>query len=505
MTRAYRASLSFVALYKEFTREEIMAKERNLTQAGNLRYQPECTKKVLGYDNLVLPMIDVEWAVLEVFVEVGIIPVQHAPLLTRSLKGHLKDFITTTMIDKREREETGHDIAALCAVIGERVPPELRPYVHQFLTSMDTRDTAAALLYMRAHAALKPLVRDTVKHLGEKIHAHRDDVKIGRSHLQHALPITFGFEFTPTLERIMKGALAMDETAKKLVGKMTGAVGASNPHIAYKLNERCGNISFQRRVLSKLGVQSEVFSTQNVLPEALADYLFACVNLSGALGQFGRDCRILMSTEIAEVYEEFGVGQVGSSRMPHKRNPKTFEQLEGMYCRAKAEYAKVFDTTISSLSRDLVGSCIARDFPMIIIILATQLETLLEQRDGKTFIERIGFNTTRAMDRVRESGRVVLSEPLHTALALAGFSKDAHRFVSHEIVPLLRAGLTPYQALEASAALTGDREAMDLFKEFPKDLQEMFKSGCALNYTGTAVTDAGIVAARAAGFLASYK
>lgn len=481
-----------------------MKRKRNLTQAGNLRYQPKCTKQVLGYDNLILPMIDVEWAVLEVFAEVGIIPAQRASLLTRSLKAYIKDFITTTMVDEREQAETGHFEAALFAIIGERIPPELRPYVHQFLTSMDTRDTAMSLLYMRTHAAMKPLIRDVVKHFGEKIHAHRSDVKMGRTHLQHALPITFGFEFTPTLERIMKDALAMDEAAKKLVGKMTGAVGVSNPHVAHKLDERCGSTPFQKRVLSKLGLQYEVFSTQNVLPEALADYLFACVKLSAALGQFGRDCRILMSTEIAEVYEEFGVGQVGSSRMPHKRNPKTFEQLEGMYYRAKAEYAKVLDTLISSLSRDLVGSCVMRDFPMIVIILATQLETLLERRDGKTFIERIGFNTMRAKDRVRESGRVVLSEPLHTSLALAGFSKDAHRFVSHEIVPLLRAGLTPYQALEAVAALTGDREAMNLFKGFPKDLQEMFRSGCAFDYTGTAEIDAGVVAARAVGFLSSY-
>lgn len=481
-----------------------MAKERNLTQPGNLRYQPEVTKPIFGYDNLVLPMIDVEWAVLEVFAEVGVIPAQNAPLIKPSLKAYLKNFITTTMVDKREREEIGHDVAALCFIMGERVPPELRPYVHQFLTSMDTRDTATSLLYMRAHAAMKPLIRDVVKQFGEKIHAHRSDVKMGRTHLQHALPITFGFEFTPTLERIMKNALAMDGASKKLVGKMTGAVGVSNPHVAHKLDKLCGSTPFQERVLSKLGIQSEVFSTQNVLPEALADYLFACVKLSGAFGQFGRDCRILMSTEIAEVYEEFGVGQVGSSRMPHKRNPKTFEQLEGMYNRAKAEYAKVFDTLISSLSRDLVGSCIMRDFPTIVIILATQLETLLEKRYGKTFIERIGFNTTRAKDRVRESGRLILSEPLHTSLAFAGFSKDAHRFVSHEILPLLRAGLTPYQALEAVAALTGDREALKLFKEFPKDLQEMFRSGCAFDYIGTSAIDSSIVAARAIGFCASY-
>jgi adenylosuccinate lyase len=338
----------------------------NLSLPGNPRYQPKELIPIFGYDNLYKPYIEVEIATLKTLGEIGIIPASDMEILTSDVE-HAWLGISTTEVDIVERTVTNHDIRALVHVMQEKVDQSLGRWLHIPLTSYDVIDTARMLQFKRAHQELREKTDEVIAILLEKVRTYAAIPQIGRTHGQYALPIKAGFWIATDLSRIVTAIEAANAAEEKLVGKISGAVGAKNAQVGLGITDACGNQEFEALVLKKLGLKAARISTQILPPEPLAQYLHAVLQLSAALAQFGRDGRHLMRSEIAEVREPFGAGQVGSSTMAHKRNPLNFENLEGMYIRNQAEYFKVTATMISEHQRDLVGSSVARDFPIIMV------------------------------------------------------------------------------------------------------------------------------------------
>jgi adenylosuccinate lyase len=265
---------------------------------------------------------------------------------------------------------------------------------------------------------------------------YQNELQIGRTHGQHALPITVGFWLATILHRMCYNFREMQKGSFGLVGKISGAVGAYNAQIGLGAVSLFGEKNFEERVLWKLGLEPSKISTQILPPEPLAYYLFSCVMMSASLAQLGRDCRHLMRSEIGEISEEFSAEQSGSSTMAHKRNPINFEQVEGTYTKNIAEFMKVLMTPISEHQRDLTGSCVARDFPTIIVNLVTQLNTLLRENErGIAFLERITVNSEACKRNFQMNRDVILSEPLYIAIQMAGFEGDGHKLVNHTLVP----------------------------------------------------------------------
>ena len=249
-----------------------------------------------------------------------------------------------------------------------------------------------------------------------------------------------GFGLATILNRILENGEELNRRADQLVGKISGAVGAYNAQVHLGISARCGQKSFETRVLEKVGLKPAKISTQILPPEPLAHYLFTVVLETAAFAQLGRDCRNLMRTEIGEVAEGFAKGQVGSSTMAHKRNPSNFENLEGMLKKNIGEFVKVMLTFISEHQRDLTDSAVFRDFPIIVVNLCSQLNTLLrEDKQGKSFIQRITVDREACLHNFQLSAHLVLSEPLYIVLQMAGYEGDAHELVNHTLVPKAQA------------------------------------------------------------------
>ena len=476
----------------------------NIILPGHPRYQPRSLKPTFGYDNLYQTVAEVEIATLRTLGEIEVIPRHEMALLTPEVICKISE-IPTTAVDKVEREITKHDVRAWIRLAQEILGP-LAKWVHIPLTSYDPLDTGRIIQYIRAQTALEPLIDRLIGILISLVRKFANTLQIGRTHGQHALPITVGFWLATILNRILYNAKQMDSFSNGLVGKISGAVGCSNAQYGLGIAERCGSVSFEFRVLEKLNLQPAPISTQILPPEPLAYYLFSANMMSAALGQLGRDCRHLMRTEIAELSEPFEKGQVGSSTMAHKRNPINFEKAESFWLKNIGEFVKVLLGMISEHQRDLVGSALSRDYPIILVNLAEVLETLLRKKKneggetipGSEFLSRISVDEASLRRNFHMSSGVILAEPIYIALQMAGYEHDAHHLVNHKAMPIAQdRRVNLIMAIESLAEEDGI--LADVLKRIPVDVMDLFNS--PEKYTGNAEQKAHFIADLASTYL----
>jgi len=463
--------------------EEIV--QYNFALPGNPRYQPKGMVDIFGYDNLYVPTARVELAGLDVMAEIGAIPVEDYNLVTPEMRSAILG-IRTTIVDDVERKVTRHDIRALVRLIQEILPRPLHRWVHVPFTSYDPLDTGRTMQFVRAHnEVLHPRIREVINILAVLVRKYATTLQIGRTHGQHALPITVGFWLATILGRLLYNAQCMDKFAGGLVGKISGAVGCNNAVEGLNIAKMCGEITFQNRVLGRLGLEPALISTQILPPEPLAYFLFSSEMMSATFGQFGRDGRNLMRSEIAEIGEPFEDGQVGSSTMAQKRNPIIFENLEGTWLRTKSEFGKVLDTMISDHQRDLVGSSLMRDFPIILVNLCSQLDALLRRKEkgAPAFLERLTVNEANCRRNFSMSSKVILAEPFYIALQMAGYTGDAHELINRKAIPICQRKSQSLMLTVLELANTDD-ELRKAVNNIPQDVFHLLEH--PENYVGDA-------------------
>ena len=447
----------------------------NLSLPGNPRYQPNELIPIFGYDNLYRPWGEIELAKLEVMKEIGMIPAEAWLTLNDEQREKILN-IKTTATDEVERKITKHDVNAHVRLIREILDPSLARFVHLPLTSYDKIDTGSVILLKRSCDVIFPKVESLIKELADLTRTFSDKLQIGRTHGQHAIPITVGFWFATLLYRVVYNYYEMKRCAYNLRGTISGGVGAYNAQVALKF-ERKGVNPFEVKVLRKIGLEPAMISTQILMPEAVAYFLFSATMLSASLGQLGRDGRHLMRTEIGEIAEEFLSTQTGSSTMAHKRNPINFENTEGMWIKNKNEFGKVLDTLISEHQRDLVGSSVKRDFPIILVNLMYQLNTLLrvnkDDEAKRPFIRKIKVDDYKLLENFEKNSYLIMSEPIYIALQLAGYTGDAHELVNHKMVDKAKETGQPLAKILEDMAVK-DEELGRAVSAIPPEVMEIF-------------------------------
>jgi adenylosuccinate lyase len=375
-----------------------------------------------------------------------------------------------------EEKRIKHDIRALVNVIRTKVSDEAKSFVHLTATSYDIVDTANALRLKDAIS--KVVLPDLValeNALIEIAHAYSDTTQIGRTHGQHAEPITFGF-FTSYYvsrlgQRIFKIAASLDE----LAGKFSGAVGVYGPlSLMVKDPE-----SFEKELLSTLGLKPSEVSTQIVQPEPLTDLLHSIVSTLGVLANFARDMRHLQRTEISEISEEFSADQVGSSTMPQKRNPINFENVESLWKKFMPQMNTVYMDQISEHQRDLTNSLSQRYVPELVTAFDYAVRrlttTIWNEKSGKP---KISVDLKMLQKNFEISKDKIASEPLYILLSIAGHP-DAHEFVRKIVQESIR---TKKNFLEIIKA---DDELAKYLAKIPKSQQRIIENPS--EYRGKAV------------------
>lgn len=359
----------------------------------------------------------------------------------------------------REEMKTRHNIRALVNCIRQRVSPEARPYVHFSATSVDIMDTAAAIRYRQAAEELiLPTLEKLLTTLLDLAWAERQTVQIGRTHGQHAVPITFGFALALYISRLGQQLEKIKLTANDLRGKMAGAVGAYNASSLFIDDP----IQFEADVLAELGVKPSPISSQIVQPEYVTDFVHALVTTFGILANFADDMRQLQRTEIDEVGEYFAPDQVGSSTMPHKRNPINYENVKSMYKEFMPRMITLYLDQISEHQRDLTNSASGRFLVEIIagLVLSTRRLTKV--------VEKMWINREKMQTNFGTTSESVIAEPLYILLAGYGHP-DAHEVVRQKTLEAQAKDQTVYQLI------LKDEDLAEYWQRFSPDEKELIR------------------------------
>ncbi len=334
-----------------------------------------------------------------------------------------------------EEARVHHDLKAVVNVMTRYCPEELRPYVHLGATSYDILSNAH-LLRLRdgcreiALPALEAVARELIRLARQESETHQ----VGRTHGQHAEPVTFGHAMAVYLDRMGFCIQSLKRSLTELRGKFSGAVGAYNTLGLLFEDPR----AVEREVLALAGLTPARNSTQITHPEPALAVFHHLTAAFGVLANLADDLRHLQRTELAEVAEAYREGsQVGSSAMPHKRNPITWENVKSLWKVFMPQIMTCYLDQISEHQRDLSNSASARFLPRLVLGLSVAARRSARGLSG-LYVDRQQMQHNLGL-----TGQII-SGPAQTLFSWLGIA-DAHEQMRQlslqaqkERLPLLR-------------------------------------------------------------------
>lgn len=356
------------------------------------RYGSEKMRMVFVDSSRYQCYLDIEAALARVESRLGIIPAQAGKVLTENANIHL---ISLTRIQELERE-TKHEVVALLKAFAE-ISGEHGEYIHVGATSSDILDTSIALQARQAIEIIKSKLQRLLNILIVLASKHKTTVMVGRTHGQHALPITFGFKVAVWADEILRHLQRFPQIEERLlVGKMSGAVGtmASFKQYAFEI---------QNGVMQELGLKPADISTQIIPRDRIAELISLLALVAGTLETISTEVRNLQRPEIFEVSEPFDEElQIGSSAMPHKRNPVHSENVCSLARIVRSLVVPTLENIPLWHERDLTNSACERfTLPEAFILLDEMLEKSIFILGGlRVFPERMRENLVNSNSRI---------------------------------------------------------------------------------------------------------
>lgn len=323
------------------------------------RYGSREMKGIFEEEKRLEYQLKVEAALAEALADFGKISKKTAKIIKE--KANL-NFVKLERVKEIEKE-TKHDVMAMVRVLTE-VCGKAGKYVHLTATSYDIVDTAQALQIKEATEILLEKGKELLKTCLNICQKYRDLIMIGRTHGQHAIPITLGFKFANYADKIGESLKCLSDDKKYISGKFSGAVGNYAAQMIYGLNEQ-----FEKAITKKLGLEAVDISTQVVPRENIARIICELAIFAGTIEQIAKEIRNLQRTEISELAEPFGEKQVGSSAMPQKRNPWESENICSNVRIIRSCVYPALENIALEHERDLTNSAAERTILPTIFIL----------------------------------------------------------------------------------------------------------------------------------------
>jgi adenylosuccinate lyase len=360
-------------------------------------------------------MLDVEAALAWAHAEACDIPRKDAEKIAAmaSLK-HVK----LSRVKEIERE-IKHDVASLVRALAEACGPS-GAYVHLGATSYDIVDTANALQFKDALGLIEKKLDNFEKILMEKALKYKITLMVGRTHGQHALPITLGFKLAVWMREISRHIQRLRQCKERvLVGKMSGAVGT-------QAGLGIHAVEIQELVMQKLGLKPADISTQIVQRDRHAELVSLLALIASSLENFATEIRELQRPEIGELFESFEAAkQVGSSTMPQKRNPELCERVCGLARIVRSLVVPALEDVTTWHERDLTQSSAERFIFPEAFILTDYLLFLMND-----IVPNLRIDEQRMLKNMGVTQGRFMSEAVMMALTKKGVNRqEAHELL----------------------------------------------------------------------------
>lgn len=354
-------------------------------------YTTEEARRVFCDDRRLQRWLEVEAALALTQAELGCIPESAAREIQQTARLELLDREAI----KADIRRTGHSLIPLLNAWQQITSAAASRYIHYGATTQDIQDTAQSL---ELREILAIATRDTtavirlLAHLAEK---YRSLVTIGRTHGQHALPITLGAKFAGWLDEMLRNAARLQQCRQRIpVSQLFGGVGTMAAFAGQGLE-------LLRRFSERLELAAPACAWHTAR-DRQAEFLSTMAILAGTLGKIANEIFQLARDEIGELEEPFHSGKIGSTTMPHKRNPETCEQVVVLARLIKNNAGLGFEGLINEHERDyrairlewvtLTDSCLY--FCGALDLMKTILQDLIVHE------ERIRRNVERASNLI---------------------------------------------------------------------------------------------------------
>ncbi|QYM93054.1 class-II fumarase/aspartase family protein [Dickeya zeae] len=288
---------------------------------------------------LIRKYVEVEIALAKAEARCGVIPQQAADEITKTCNADTLDFDLL----RHETEIVGYPILPLVHQISKQAGAS-GGYVHWGATTQDIMDTAVVLQIRDAFDLIEADIRSLRSTLADLARRYRNTPMAGRTHLQQALPITFGYKAAIWLDMFDRHAERLEQARPRiLVGEFAGAAGT-----LASLGDK--GLAVQKAMMEelKLGVPT---STWHVARDGFAEAVNLLAVITGSLGKIAYDVMLLASNEFGELYEPFVKGRGASSTMPQKRNPISSELMLACAKGVRQHAGLMLDAMVQDLER----------------------------------------------------------------------------------------------------------------------------------------------------------
>ena len=370
-------------------------------------------KKIFSEQSLIEKWLDVEVALAKAQAQLNIIPQEAATEIEKKAKIEL--------IDVRELGEdikfTNHSLVPLLRQLENLCDRDYGQYVHYGATTQDITDTANILQLKEVYTVLERDTLSILRALRNLAEQYCMTVMPGRTHGQHALPITFGYKVAVWLEEMNRNYVRLLEIKDRLlVGQFSGAVGT-----LASLGDQGERV--QQLMMEQLGLHTPAISW-HTSRDNLAEFAALLGLISGTVGKIAHEIVLLQKTEVGEVEEPFHFGKVGSSTMPHKRNPSTSQKIVALSRIIRHNIPIFFEGLIHEHERDQIPWQTEWEaLPEICILSSAVLSSMITVLEGLTVYE------DAMRENLERTHGLILSESVMITLGKHIGKQNGHELV----------------------------------------------------------------------------
>lgn len=354
--------------------------------------------------------LDVEAALALSQAELGLVPAEQAERIAAAAHVERLDL----ELVRSEIRRTGHSLVGFLRALQEACEGDAGELIHLGATTQDIQDTGQALEIGEVLDEAEREVVALVEILAALVRAHADTLIVGRSHARAALPMTFGLKAASWLDELLRHAERLaDCRSRVVVAQLFGGVGtmagfgAQGPALLERFALRLG-----------LGVPALCWHTAR---DRVAEFVGTMAALAGTLGRILDEVRTLSRPEFGELEEAWRPGRVGSSTMPHKRNPEECQQVVVLARLAAAQVPLALQAMIGEHERD--SRALRLEWPIVADVSHYSLAALAI---GRGILEGIIVHEDVMAANAEEAAGAVCTESLMLALGRHVGKQSAH-------------------------------------------------------------------------------